>query len=188
MDSVSIAWWRRPSLAITIDYGQKPAKAEIDAATQVAKLLNIRHEIIYVDCSSLGSGDMAGTSPSSVAPVSEWWPFRNQLLITLAGMAAVRSSIGKLYIGALATDDLHADGRAEFVEGISSLMANQEGSITVEAPAIGLDAVTLVKTSGIPQEVLAWAHSCHTGDYACGRCRGCAKHFHTWKALGWIPH
>lgn len=36
MDSVSIAWWLRPDVALTIDYGQKPAEAEIDAAGQVA--------------------------------------------------------------------------------------------------------------------------------------------------------
>ncbi|MBZ9799352.1 7-cyano-7-deazaguanine synthase [Mesorhizobium sp. ES1-4] len=188
MDSVSIAWWKRPDVAITIDYGQKAADAEIEAAGHVARLLNIAHEIIRVDCSKLGSGDMAGTDPSAVAPVSEWWPFRNQLLITLAGMAAVRSGVPRLLIGALATDKVHADGRAEFVEGISDLMALQEGGIVVEAPAIKLNAVELVKDSGIDQDILAWAHSCHVGNYACGRCRGCLKHYNTWSALGWTPH
>ncbi|BAB52724.1 MULTISPECIES: 7-cyano-7-deazaguanine synthase [Mesorhizobium] len=188
MDSVSIAWWLRPDVALTIDYGQKPAEAEIDAAGHVAQLLGISHEVIRVDCSSLGSGDMAGTAPDAAAPVSEWWPFRNQLLVTLAGMAAVRHGVSRLLIGALATDGAHADGRPEFVERASQLMAMQEGGIVVEAPAIELDAVELVRRSGIDQGTLAWAHSCHTGNYACGRCRGCTKHFNTWQALGWTPH
>lgn len=188
MDSVSIAWWKRPDVAVTIDYGQKPAEAEIVAAAQVAKSLGIAHQIIRVDCSSLGSGDMAGTAPLELAPVSEWWPFRNQLLITLAGMAVVRSGVGKLYIGALATDRVHADGRRDFVDQISKLVALQEGGLTVEAPAIELDAVELVRSSGIPQSTLAWAHSCHVGNYACGQCRGCVKHYNTWNALGWTPH
>lgn len=188
MDSVSIAWWQRPDVAITIDYGQKPADAEIEAAGQVARLLNIAHEVIRVDCSALGSGDMAGSAPSAVAPASEWWPFRNQLLITLAGMAAVRGGVSRLLIGTLATDGAHADGRPDFVEQVSGLMALQEGVITVEAPAIGLDAVELVRKSGIDQGTLAWAHSCHVANYACGRCRGCLKHYNTWSALGWIPH
>ncbi|MER9288608.1 7-cyano-7-deazaguanine synthase [Mesorhizobium sp. M0518] len=188
MDSVSIAWWKRPDVAITIDYGQKPADAEIEAAGQVARLLSIAHEIVRVDCSALGSGDMAGSAPSAVAPVSEWWPFRNQLLITLAGMAAVRSGVSRLLIGALATDGVHADGRAEFIKGASDLMTLQEGGITVEAPAINLNAVELVQESGIDQGTLAWSHSCHVGNYACGRCRGCLKHYNTWSALGWTPH
>lgn len=188
MDSVSIAWWKRPNVCITIDYGQKPAEAEIVAAGQVARLLNIPHEVICVDCSALGSGDMAGSAPSEVAPVSEWWPFRNQLLITLAGMAAVKSGVKRLLIGALGTDGVHADGRPDFVEHISKLLALQEGGITVEAPAIELDAVELVRTSEIDQATLAWAHSCHVGNYACGKCRGCVKHYNTWSALGWTPH
>lgn len=188
MDSVSIAWWQKPDFAITIDYGQKPADAEIVAASKVAEILGIAHEIIRIDCSSLGSGDMAGTAPASVAPVSEWWPFRNQLLITLAGMAAVKLGVNTLMIGTLRTDGQHADGRPEFVEKISDLMGMQEGQMTVQAPAIALDAVQLVKQSGIDQETLAWAHSCHTGNFACGRCRGCVKHYNTWEALGWTPH
>ena len=188
MDSVSIAWWMKPDLAITIDYGQKPADAEIAAARKVAELLTIEHEIIRVDCSSLGSGDMAGTAPLSAAPVSEWWPFRNQLILTLAGMAAARMGSERLLIGTLATDCQHADGRPEFVEKISALMSFQEGSMLVSAPAIGLDAVELVRQSGIDQATLAWAHSCHVGNFACGRCRGCIKHFNTWHALGWTPH
>lgn len=188
MDSVSIAWWKKPDVAITVDYGQLPADAEIAAAGKVADLLSIRHEVIRVDCSSLGSGDMAGTAPSPAAPVSEWWPFRNQLILTLAGMAAVRMAAERLLIGTLSTDGQHADGRPEFVKRISGLMSMQEGGLVVEAPAIALDAVELVHRSGIDQATLAWAHSCHTGNFACGRCRGCVKHFNTWKALGWTPH
>ena len=29
MDSIAVAYWRRPSLAITIDYGQVPAAGEL---------------------------------------------------------------------------------------------------------------------------------------------------------------
>jgi len=32
----------------------------------------------------LESGDMAGTGSMTFAPVSEWWPFRKQFIITLA--------------------------------------------------------------------------------------------------------
>jgi 7-cyano-7-deazaguanine synthase len=188
MDSVSIAWWKRPDVAITVDYGQRPAEAEIAAAGAVCKALGIRHEVVRADCSSLGSGDMAGQPPAAIAPVPEWWPFRNQLVLTLAGIAAVRLGVTHLMIGALATDGAHADGRPEFVEAMSTVMSLQEGGITVSAPAIGLTADELVKTSGVPREVLAWAHSCHVANYACGQCRGCVKHYQTWEALGWDPH
>lgn len=188
MDSTAIAWWKRPDVAISIDYGQRPAGAELRAAGAVCMALGIRHETIRADCSSLGSGDLAGKRALDAAPIPEWWPFRNQLILTLAGIAAVRLGVRSLMIGALATDAEHADGRPAFVDAISGLMSLQEGGVTVNAPAIGMDAPELVRVSGIPREVLAWAHSCHVGDLACGRCRGCVKHYRTWKALGWDPH
>ena len=188
MDSISVAWWRRPDVAIFVDYGQRAAQAEFDAGAAACAAMGLQHEAIRVDCSALGSGDMAGVPASAVAPVSEWWPFRNQLLLTLAGMFAIKLGAQRLDIGALRTDGEHADGRPEFIERISALMAMQEGGLTVEAPAIGLDAVELVKASAIPREVLGWAHSCHTGNLACGQCRGCIKHYQTWEALGWDPH
>ncbi|WP_018266052.1 7-cyano-7-deazaguanine synthase [Methylosinus sp. LW4] len=188
MDSISIAWWKRPDVCIFVDYGQKPAAAEEAAGRSVCEAIGIRHEVVRVDCSSLGSGDMAGLPPISLAPVPEWWPFRNQLILTLAGMAAVRLGVTDLMIGALATDGQHADGRPEFIERISGLMGMQEGGLTVSAPAISMTADELVRTSCVPREVLGWAHSCHIGNFACGGCRGCVKHYRTWKALGWEPH
>ncbi|MGU3420800.1 7-cyano-7-deazaguanine synthase [Methylobacterium sp. D54C] len=188
MDSTAIAWWTRPDVAISVDYGQRPAAAEIQAAGAVCAALGLRHEVVRADCSSLGSGDLAGSPALDAAPIPEWWPFRNQLILTLAGIAAVGLGVRTLMIGALVTDGEHADGRPDFVDAVSRLMALQEGGITVTAPAIGLDAAGLVRASGIPREVLAWAHSCHVGNLACGRCRGCNKHYQTWQALGWEPH
>jgi 7-cyano-7-deazaguanine synthase len=188
MDSVSIAWWKRPDLAIFVDYGQLPAAAERDAGEAACRAMDIPYETVRADCSSLGSGNMAGSSPSSYAPVPEWWPFRNQLVLTLAGMAALRLGVTQIMIGTLSTDGQHADGLPEFIDRASDLMAMQEGGLTVRAPAIGLTAVELVRTSGVPKSVLAWAHSCHTGVLACGRCRGCVKHYETWRELGWDAH
>ena len=116
---VSIAWWKRPDLAIFVDYGQKPAAAERDAGAAACGAMDIPHKTVWADCSALGSGDMAGSTPSPQAPVPEWWPFRNQLILTLAGMAALRLGAKQLMIGTLSTDGMHADGLPEFVERAS---------------------------------------------------------------------
>ncbi len=188
MDSISIAWWKRPSLAIFVDYGQLPARAEEAAGRAAAQAMDIDYTTVRADCSALGSGDMAGSPAMSVAPVPEWWPFRNQLILTIAGVAALRHGENELMIGALRTDGEHADGRPEFVKRISDLMQMQEGGLSVSAPAIGLSAPELMREARIPKSVLGWAHSCHKSNLACGQCRGCIKHFNTWKALGWDPH
>ena len=172
MDSIAVAYWRRPDAAITIDYGQQPAAGEFRAAAAAAEALGLDHHIVRVDLSALGSGDMAGSGELAVAPVPEWWPFRNQMLVTLAAMKGISIGIERLLIGTLQTDDVHADGRAEFIDAMNAVLRLQEGAIIVEAPAIGLNAVELIRASGAPLELLAWAHSCHVARYACGLCPG----------------
>lgn len=177
MDSITIAWWKRPDLAITIDYGQLPAAAEITASQAICHRLGISHHILQVDCRSLGSGDMAGLEPDALAPATDWWPYRNQLLVTLAAMKAVSLGVKELWLGTVASDASHRDGTTDFITAMSALLSLQEGGITVSAPAIGISTFDLVRHSGIPVEILAWAHSCHRAEVACGACRGCNKYF-----------
>lgn len=183
MDSIALAYWKRPEIAFTVDYGQTPAAAEIAAAGQISGELGIEHHIIRADCSRLGSGDMASAAPLAIAPVPEWWPYRNQLLITLAGMRAVALGVTEMLLGSVASDGLHADGRSDFFDAMDKLMGVQEGSIAIRAPALEMTTVELVQASGIPRSLLAWAHSCHTGNLACGACRGCVKHYEVTNTL-----
>jgi len=183
MDSIAIAFWKRPDVAFTIDYGQLSAKGEIQAAQTVARTLAIPHEVLNVDCSQFGSGDLAGKAPLPLAPVSEWWPFRNQLLLTIAGMRGVTLAVDTLLFGSVKTDQRHADGRPEFFNAMGQAFLLQEGGLQVLAPALHLTTLELIKLSGIPLSLLAWAHSCHVFDFACGNCRGCFKYVDVMKEL-----
>lgn len=177
MDSIALAWWIRPEVTLTVDYGHLSAAGEIRAARAVSEAIGAVHEVIRVDCSTLGSGDLAGRAALDVAPIPEWWPYRNQLLVTIAGMRAISMGINTLMFGAVASDCQHRDGTPEFFAMADKIMGLQEGSIRVEAPAIQMTSAALVRHAGVPRSVLAWAHSCHTGPFACGVCRGCSKHF-----------
>lgn len=188
MDSICVASWLRPDAALTINYGQTPAAAELAAAKAVSAALGMPHHVLDVDCAVLGSGDLAGRPALASAPCSEWWPFRNQLLVTLAAMFSAGHGFDRILLGTVASDTVHKDGTAEFVHQLSALLASQEGGITVEAPAAGLTASELVAESGASRSLLSWAHSCHVSNLACGQCRGCLKHFDTWKRLGWPAH
>ena len=188
MDSTCIAFWRKPKHAIMIDYGQRPARGEQRAAEAVAAELGLVFHRIEVDLRALGSGDLSDQPPLSIAAGPEWWPFRNQMLVTLAAMKAVTLGATTLLIGALRTDGFHVDGRPEFVNALGQLLEMQEGGLRLEAPAITLSAAELVTTSGVPDELLAWAHSCHVAEFACGSCRGCIKHYETLQALDRAPY
>lgn len=185
MDSISIAFWKKPEYAITIDYGQRPAVAEIRVSKHICDQLGIAHEVIAVNCRSLGSGDLSGEQPNRYAPTSEWWPYRNQLLVTLGVMKAISLNVDELYVGSVKSDSSHVDGRKDFYESISNLVSMQEGNIIVTAPAIDLASAELVRISGIPKELICWSHSCHTGEFACGVCRGCNKHREVMIDLGY---
>ncbi len=182
MDSTSIAFWKRPEFGLTIDYGQNPAAGEKRAAEAICKALDIKHINIVADISSLGSGDLIGKPTSNGAPASEWWPYRNQFLLSIAAMKCHNLGVSNLMIGALKTDGFHADGTPEFIKAMNVLFNIQEGELNISAPAISMTADELVMTSKIPEGILCWSHSCHVSDIACGFCRGCKKHYETMEA------
>ena len=183
MDSLAVAWWLRPSTAITIDYGQLAASAEIEAAMHICADLSIEHHVICVDCGNLGSGDMAGLSPNSLAPATDWWPYRNQLILTLAAMKSICSGATTLLLGTVRSDASHQDGTENFVRAMAAIFKMQEGNLTVEAPAISMTTAQLVREAQVPLSMLSWAHSCHRSPVTCGSCRGCSKYFEVMQEL-----
>jgi len=185
MDSAALAWWKRPDLGIFINYGQRPAQAEGAAAKAVANAIGLPLECIDIDCSMLGSGTMAGSEALPEAPTPEWWPFRNQLLLTMAGAVALRvGGIHQIWIGSVAEDEVNRDGSAAFRDALSKLMSLQEGGLTVHAPAAHLSGAELVAVSAAPADLLGWTHSCFVSDTPCLKCRGCQKHLGVLETLG----
>lgn len=179
IDSISILYWKKPKFALTIDYGQNSANAEKKAAEYACKQLGIEHHILSIDCSILGSGDLSNNKFLDLAPNSDWWPFRNQLLITFAATYFIKYNVSKLYIGSVKSDEQFKDGTSKFTDLISKLISFQEGNIIIEAPAINMTTFELVKISKIPLSILLCAHSCHIGNIPCGKCRGCNKYIFT---------
>lgn len=185
MDSAAVAFWLKPPLCLTIDYGQASARGEIRAASQIATELHAKHEVVYLDCSALGSGDLAAKAALPGAPAPEWWPYRNQFLITVAAMKLLPLGFDRLLVGSVKSDSFHVDGRADFFEKIDELISMQEGNVRIEAPALHLTTSELIRRSAISDGLLGWTHSCHKADYACGNCRGCWKHQSVLNELGW---
>ncbi|MGV8131395.1 MAG: 7-cyano-7-deazaguanine synthase [Candidatus Pacearchaeota archaeon] len=188
LDSTALAYWKKPKHAFTINYGQASAKTEIRVSKKICELLFIKHHIIEIDCSSLGSGDLLLTSPIDTAPSSEWWPYRNQLLVTLSAMKAITMGINELMIGSVISDKFHKDGTSLFYNKLNDLINFQEGELKISAPAINMSSAELIKISGIPSSILFYGHSCHKGNSPCGNCRGCFKYIEVIKILkneGW---
>ena len=174
VDSSAIAWWTRPDVCLTVDYGQAPAMGEIRAAAGICREMGLRHEVLEVGLGPLGSGLMAGRTASPVGNAAEWWPYRNQMLVTLAAMRFVGEGLQEIMIGALESDR-HLDGSRAFLEAMARTMALQEGGVRVTAPAHGYTPEELLRVSGFPTGLLGATFSCHAAGMPCGACSGCEK-------------
>lgn len=175
-DSACLVALIRPKVCYFVDYGQVTALGECNAANFISRQLGIALVILSTDLRGLGQGTLAGDAACMEGQPSEWWPYRNQMLITLAGMRAFKDGVSEIIIGTVKTDaNRHRDGTQEFVESISSLMGLQEGGLSVSAPAMGMTQEELALCSGIPERLLLKSFSCHRANFHCGDCPGCAK-------------
>lgn len=175
VDSICLAYGIKPDIAYTIDYGQTVADREIYVSKYICKELNIEHKIIKVDCKSLGSGTLANSENLSFSPSDEWWPYRNQLIITLALMQGIKDEIKELHLATVKSDEFHKDGTKKFYEYINKLVSFQEGEISIKCDTNDYYSHELVAKYDVPLTLLSIAHSCHISNIACGKCSGCTK-------------
>lgn len=185
IESSAIAAWLRPALNLTIDYGQRAARAEIQASKQICTELNLVHDVLHVPIPDLGAGTLSPNACAEVSAHPEFWPFRNQFLITLGAMFATKQGCSTIIIGTVRTDIRHRDGSPEFIMAMSRLLSMQEGGITLTTPALNMKTIDLIRKSRIEEGVLAWTHSCHVENLACGSCNGCVKHSSIMQEIGW---
>ncbi|WAC92227.1 7-cyano-7-deazaguanine synthase [Mycobacterium sp. Aquia_213] len=188
-DSIALAAWLRPEGCLTIHYGQRPVEGEMRASKAAADSLGLPWHTLRVDLTPVGSGllhDDGATGSAAmakraeqaeVAPSPEWWPYRNQLLVSLAAAWALPRGYEELLVGSVGPDGArHRDGTAGFYERLNEVLVYQEGCLRVTAPAVGMTTVELIEVSGVDDSVLGYAHSCHTAAYPCDMCPGCRKH------------
>ncbi len=182
IDSTALAWMRRPDVLMRLDYGQKAADGEARASRIIAEELGLPLDERRIDLSAFGRGAMAGRAPVGNLP-PENWPYRNQMLVTLAAMAYADAEVSEIVVGTVVTDRVHPDGRPAFMMAIDAVVRSQSGP-RILTPASGMSSLELVRASGVPRGLLGWTFSCHTGPWACGRCRGCVKHDELISSLG----
>jgi 7-cyano-7-deazaguanine synthase len=175
IDSISLLYGIKPDIAYTIDYGQLPAEREIYVSELVCSYLNIKHTIIKVDCSNLGSGSLVNSEKNRFSPSEEWWPYRNQLIITLALMQGIKDDVNELHLASVKSDGFHKDGTIDFYSLINNLTQYQEGNISVKCETLNYFSHELVNLYKVPLDYILLAHSCHKSNIACGKCTGCQK-------------
>lgn len=175
VESTCLAAMMKPDLAVTINYGQVCARGEIHAAKHIASLIGMPHRVINAPLGHLGAGEMTGVPSVAADPVPEHWPFRNQMLLTVAAMALAGNGLRELIIGTVLTDREHDDGTPEFLNAMERVFQTQLTDFKLNAPGKNISTDELVHKSGVDRNLLALTFSCHRAEVACGRCRGCHK-------------
>jgi 7-cyano-7-deazaguanine synthase len=176
IDSAAVAAVERPEHTLFIDYGQASAEAERTAARAVANYLGLELTELSVNFSALGCGLITGSPQIPNAPSPEWFPFRNQFLVTIAAAHAVKNNQHAVVVGLVAGDGRrHADGTPEFIFNLDSLLRSQEMQIRILAPQINTPPSDLLNKSGLPQELVHLTHSCHVSNNPCQVCPGCRR-------------
>jgi 7-cyano-7-deazaguanine synthase len=165
--SAAVAAWRRPQRAIFIDYGQPAAGRAKAASAAIASYLGIEWEELAVDLGPLGVGGLTGRD-------AERWPYRNQLLITMAAVRAQKLGERVIMLGSVRDDDaIHDDDSSLFYRRSDQLLRLQQGGLRIVVPALGLTRDELVAASGVSSVVLDLTYACEQADGPCGRCAGC---------------
>jgi 7-cyano-7-deazaguanine synthase len=172
IESTCLAYSQRPDICLTIDYGQVAAPGELTASRSIAKALKLNHEVMEANVREFGFGLLAGQRVA-IPKQPEFWPFRNQLLITLAAMRLYKAAEVHLIIGTVRSDQKHADGTSNFLSSMT--LGTQKYDLVLEYPASRLSTEALIRNTKTPDNILGYTFSCHTGPLPCGRCPGCIK-------------
>jgi 7-cyano-7-deazaguanine synthase len=162
--SAAVAAWRRPERCLFVDYGQAPAQSARSASLAIASYLGLRWAELGLDATALRRSE----GPS------ERWPYRNQLLITLAAAWAQPRDERLILVGSVREeDDFRPDASHLFFRRIDQLLRVQPGGLRLGVPALGMSIAELVGVSGMGPELLDLTYACEVADVPCGRCRGC---------------
>lgn len=185
LDSTALAALFRPALCLAVDYGQRSASGELRAAAAICQALSLTLKTLTLDLGGLGGGLLKNEDAIPGAPSPEWWPYRNQILVTAAASVALQAGLPRVLAGTVAGDGArHIDGRPDFYQALDRLISMQEGGIRVHAPAVGEISADLVRRSGLSEDVLGWTISCHRASFPCGDCPGCWKRSQVLSDLG----
>lgn len=162
---------RHDVLPLFVNYGQKAAKKELEAAAKACKLLNLQLNIIDISGLSSISSSLTDKDTTSKNP---FFPNRNLILLSIAAAFSANQSCNVISIGTVGGTDF-ADQTKEFV--IDAELALSHGrKIEVFAPLTELnklEVVRLAKENGIP---LDFTYSCYLGhDLPCGKCLSCIE-------------
>jgi 7-cyano-7-deazaguanine synthase len=198
LDSAFNLWQGRRELeiklALTFDYGQRAAKAEIRAARELCERCEVKHQVLHAPWfreftkTSLVSHtqkvpvgpdvaiDDAAKSATTASAV--WVPNRNGIFTNIAAAYAEGLGAGVVLVGFNKEEaQTFPDNSVQYTEALNrSLFFSTANHVEVVSYCAGLEKTEIVRQSkrlGLPLEIV-WP--CYfDGDRRCGRCESCQR-------------
>lgn len=182
-------------LAISIDYGQRHQK-EIQAATDVANLLNIKHTALDVHNLAWVLGGSSQTCLEIPVPHGHYAdesmrvtvvPNRNMILLAIAAGYAISQAEGGPSVVAIANHAgdhaVYPDCRPDFIVAMRkalSLCHYEEAKVSLYTPYLKQTKADIVWTTknmrNDHQNLFALTWSCYEGGHKhCGKCGTCVE-------------
>jgi len=171
-------------LALTFDYGQKAAKAEINTSTRICEYFNIEHKVIKLDWlkditkTSLVSDKQIPINGFENKKSSEsvWVPNRNGLFLNIAACFCDSDGFENIIFGANKEEaNKFSDNTEEFRLQISECFKTSTlKKPNVIAPLINCTKSDIVKIAVDDSLPLHLVRSCYnSGELHCGECESC---------------
>ncbi|RLC41552.1 MAG: 7-cyano-7-deazaguanine synthase QueC [Candidatus Coatesbacteria bacterium] len=177
-------------LALTFDYGQKPARMEIEASGEIARYLSIERQVIKLDIYR-DFAEMAHlpliSGVTSDEDISYWMPNRNGVMIEVA--SAIAEGVGASYVVVgFNADEAQSflDNTTEYLDALNhALEYSTQGRVKVISPTVNMtksEILDMLHQSGFP---IKHIYPCYTGEeLLCGECPSCRKFISALKKVG----
>ena len=173
-------------LALTFDYGQKAAKAEIQASKTICDYYKIKHNVLELEwlknithTSIVTEDDLPQGIDNPVESAKNVWvPNRNGLFLNIAGAFADGEGYDYILIGANKEEaETFSDNTKEFIDKINAEFEySTSNHPKVIAPLINSDKNDIVKQALEKNVPLSFVRSCYAGgEKHCGKCESCTR-------------
>jgi 7-cyano-7-deazaguanine synthase len=192
LDSSSLLFWALNKgwdvLPLFVDYGQITQPSEWQSVCALLDLAGLppTTPIAVSEIACLGTGTLA----ESTADVTDYFPSRNLLLLTLAAMYSFVNDVSHIMIGLIA-DAAAAlpDCSSQFVDRVRDVLNIEYPHLNVQAPFIERSKMEIVSEAmayGLQPEL---TFSCNRlPDHHCWECSSCLDRLRVLEGLHLIPY
>jgi len=197
LDSVACFYWAIEEadvkLCLTLDYGQKASKREIDASVRLCDDFNIPHRVIEIpwftsfqnnalvgsqSLPHLDENELDDFEQTKKTAAKVWVPNRNGVFINVAASLADHEDVDWIVIGFNKEEaTTFPDNSKGFLDATNqSLQYSTKNQVELKAPMIDRDKTQIVKWMLEKAHDLSKIWSCYEGGgRMCGECESCAR-------------